>query len=123
MNAPNDNAFLSLQFARSVVMPLPGVTEKICFDTPAFYANKKIFSRLKEDGLSWVMYTEERDKWMQADPETFFITDHYVNYNYMLVNLATVNPADLQLLLITAWKNRALKKQVETALAQGLINE
>ena len=69
------------------------------------------------------MYTEERDKWMHADPETFFITDHYVNYNYMLVNLATVNPADLQLLLITAWKNRALKKQVETALAQGLINE
>ncbi|RYY35528.1 MAG: hypothetical protein EOP46_09690 [Sphingobacteriaceae bacterium] len=105
-----NNALLSLQFVRNVVSALPGTSEKICFDTPAFYVNNKIIARLKEDDENFVLYTEERDKWMQADPVTFHITDHYVNYKFMLVRLDTVNPDDMKQLLITAWKNRAPKR-------------
>lgn len=101
-----------MQFMRHTLLPLPGVTEKMCFDDPAFYVNKKIFTnvKLKEEFLA--IHTLERDKWMAADPITFFITDHYFNYKYMLVRLETVSPDDLKNLLITAWHNRATKRLI-----------
>ena len=37
---------LALTFIREIVFALPGVIEKILFDTPAFYVNKNIFARL-----------------------------------------------------------------------------
>lgn len=113
------DAFIYLEFLRKTLLPLPGVTEKLHFETPAFYVNKKIFARLKEDGETLVIHTTEREKWMDADGTTFFITDHYRHYDYMLVALKTVSPDDLKLLLLTAWRNRApakLRKEFETAL-------
>jgi hypothetical protein len=55
------------------------------------------------------MYSLEREKWMATDPDTFFITNHYLNYKYMLVRLETVSPDVLKTLFITAWYNRAKK--------------
>jgi len=108
---------LALTFIRDIVAQLPGTQEKLCFDTPAFYANKHIFARLKEDEENLVIYTEERDKWMQKDPEIFTITPHYINYKYMLVNLDKVEPENLKELLITAWTQRANKSLVKQYLA------
>jgi hypothetical protein len=102
-----------LEFIRKAIQHLPGVTEKLCYNTPAFYVNKKIFSRLKEDCETLVIQTYEREKWMEADPFTFFVTDHYLNYDYMLVALKTVSPEGLSELLITAWYNRAPAKLVK----------
>jgi len=99
-----------LEFARQVAATLPGVHEKLCFGTPAFYVGKYLLSRVREDGETITMQTFERDKWMEADPETFFITDHYRNYDCMLINLDSVLPDDLKALLVTAWRNRATKK-------------
>ena len=104
-----DKTILALTFIRQFVMRLPDVNEQICFETPAFYVNKNIFARLKEDGENLVIHTVERDKWIMKDSETFFITDHYVKYKYMLVNLDRVESEDLKHLLFTAWKTRATK--------------
>lgn len=104
-----DKTILALTFIRQAVLSLPDVYEQICFDTPAFYVNKHIFARLKEDEENLVIHTVEREKWVNKDPKTFFITDHYLNYKYMLVNLERVEPADLKELLLTAWKTRANK--------------
>ena len=104
------NVFIYLEFIREIVLSLPGVTEKTCFGTPAFYVNKKLFTRLKEDGETLAIYTEQRDMWLKIDPNTFFVTDHYLNYSYMLVRLESAKPAHLEQLLITAWRNRAPKR-------------
>lgn len=74
-----------------------------------------MFARLKEDGKTLVVYTEDRNKWMKQDPGTFFITDHYKNYPLMLIDLAKVKRKDLRQLLITSWQLRApgsLQKQL-----------
>lgn len=74
---------------------------------------------MKEDGETLVVQTFERELWMEKDPETFFITDHYRDYDYMLVSLKRVDPQDLVSLLITAWRNRAtdkLRKEFEANL-------
>jgi len=101
-----------MQFMRHTLLPLPGVTGKMCFEDPAFYVNKKIFTNVKLKDELLAVHTLERDKWMAADPVTFFVTKHYFNYKYMLVRLETVSPEDLKTLLITAWHNRATQKLI-----------
>jgi len=108
-----------LEFIRKAVQNLPGVIERPSYNTPGFFAGKKLFARMKEDGETLVVQTYEREKWMEADPVTFFITDHYLNYDYMLVALKTVSPDDLTKLLITAWCNRATNKLIQEYEAQG----
>lgn len=102
-----------LEFIRKTVMPLPGVEEKPCYSTPGFYAGKNLFSRLREDGETLVVFNLDRDQWIDADPTVFYITDHYLNTNYMLVDLKAVKPDDLAELLLNAWRSRANKKMLD----------
>jgi hypothetical protein len=106
------NAFVYLTFIRNILFALPGVTESLSHGTPAFYVQKKLLARLWENGEVLVVRTDERDKWLQTDPETFFFTDHYRNYPTVLVNLSRVEPEVLKRLLIEAWKARASKTMV-----------
>lgn len=109
-----------MQFLRATLLPLPGVIEKMHFEDPAFYVNKKIMANVKLKDELVALHTLEREKWMAADPDTFFITDHYRNYKYMLVRLETVSPDDLKELLITAWRNRATQKLIREYEGQQL---
>jgi len=102
-----------LEFIRKTIAPLPGVEEKPCYGTPGFYAGKNLFSRLREDGETLVIFNLDRDKWIDADPTVFYVTDHYLNTNYMLVDLKEVKPDDLAELLLNAWRTRAGKKMLD----------
>ena len=46
----NIDTFIYLDAIRKYLSALPGITEKLCFGTPAFYVNDKLFARLKENG-------------------------------------------------------------------------
>jgi hypothetical protein len=101
--------------ASSITLKLPGVITSTSYGTPAFKVSNKMFARLKEDGKTLVVYTEERNKWMKQNPGTFFITDHYKNYPLMLIDLPRVKKKDLQQLLMASWQLRAsrpLQKQL-----------
>ena len=93
-----------------IARELPGAELSTSYGTPAFKVNKKLFARLREDGKTLVVYTDEREKWMKKDPAIFFIADHYKNYPLMLVNLNTVTKKDLQHLIHASWKIRAPKR-------------
>jgi hypothetical protein len=60
---------------------------------------------------------EQRAALMEADPETYFLTDHYLNYEWVLVRLDRVHPDALRDLLRGAWRAAAAakKKQKRTA--------
>jgi len=106
--------FVHLQFLRKVLLPLPGVTEGASHgNTPAFYVQKKFLVRIWESGDVLVVRTDERDKWININPEVFFFTDHYRDYPTVLVNLERVDPAMLEQLLIEAWKGRASQSLVK----------
>jgi hypothetical protein len=49
----------------------------------------------------------ERAMRMRADPNAFFITDHYVNYPWMLVRLSAVRRDDLADLIVESWRQQA----------------
>lgn len=78
---------------REIAHTLPNVEDSKSYGTPALKVKGKLFVRLKEDRETIVLKTayEEREELMTHDPETYFITDHYLNYPYILVSLNRVN--------------------------------
>jgi hypothetical protein len=94
----------------AIAKDLPGAEISTSYGTPAFKVDKKLFTRLREDGKTLVVYSVERDVWMRKEPATFFITDHYKNYPWLLVDLEIVKTKDLKELLHTAWELRAPKR-------------
>jgi hypothetical protein len=112
--------FIYLQFIRQFMATLPGTSEGICYGTPGFYVQKKLLARLWENSVVLVVYTDDRDKWMQADSEVFFITDHYRNYPFVLVHLDKIDPEKLKRLLTESWLQRASKTLVQEYMGPGL---
>jgi hypothetical protein len=99
--------------ARKIALSLPNVVESTSYGTAAFKTDGKLLARLKEDGDSLVVGTtfEERQEMMAADPETYYITDHYLNYPWVLVRLSRAHPDALRDLLRRALKLAAAKAQ------------
>lgn len=105
---------VSFQTARDVLLAFPGVEEGPCYGTPAFRVRGKFLARLRDDGESLAVKCgfDERDFRMQADPTTFFTTDHYRGYPTVLIRLPKVHLADLRAVLELAWRLRAPKRLV-----------
>ncbi len=94
---------------RELALALPGAEESTSYGTPAFKVRGKLITRLLPEGDAIVVpiAMAERALRLQADPKTFYITDHYRPYPYMLVRLARVHRDDLAYLLEEAWRSRA----------------
>jgi hypothetical protein len=103
---------VTLQTVRRLALAFPGVEEGPCYGTPGFRVRGKFLARLRDDGETLVVKCgdDERDFRMQADPRTFFITDHYRGYPTVLVRLATVRAAES--LLEQAWRRSAPQRVV-----------
>jgi hypothetical protein len=89
---------------------LPGVEQRPSYQTPAFFVDKKMICRFKEDGETLVVYHEDRDELINANPEIYFFTEHYQNHPYVLVKLTLVSLPELKELLIHTYRLRALKR-------------
>lgn len=79
---------------RQIILALPNVEDGLSYGAPALKVNgKHLFVRLREDLDAIVLRTtfEEREELMATDPDVYFITDHYLNYEYVLVNLKNVS--------------------------------
>ena len=99
-----------LDILRPIALALPGMTEGTSYGTPAFHINKKFVARIKEDGITLVIKTWEREKWIKAKPSVYYFTDHYRDYPAVLVRLSKVSKKDLEVLFLEAWKKLAPKK-------------
>lgn len=92
---------MTFKDVRKMALALDGVEESTSYGTAAFKIRGKLIARLKEDGVSLVVGTtfEEREEMMRAEPETYYITDHYLNYPWVLVRLPKVHPDAMRDLL------------------------
>ena len=99
--------------AREIALSLPNAEEVSSYGTPGFKANGELFARLHQDGESLVvkMDFEQRDALMAHDPETYYITDHYLNYEWILVRLSPVQPDALRDLLRGACRFASTSKR------------
>ena len=98
---------VTYETVRQILLALPGTEEGTSYGTQAFRVRKKLIVRLKEDGETLVVKCDDRDPLIESDPQVFFVTPHYQNYPYVLVNLAKVKPTVLRELLEDLWRAEA----------------
>lgn len=104
---------INYETVRKMGLALPHVEEGTSYGTPALKVKRKLFVRLKEDGDSIVikMPFDQREELMASDPETYYITEHYRNYEWVLVRLSKVHPDALHELLRTAHKEASRSRK------------
>jgi hypothetical protein len=97
---------MTFEDVRKIALKFPHVEDGKSYGTAALKVKKKFFVRLKEDGDSLVigMPFEQREALMAEDPATYYITDHYLNYEYVLVRLSKVSEEALRDLLKGAYR-------------------
>lgn len=102
-----------LEKLRRLLQPYPSTEEYTCFGTPAFRIKKKLICRIREDGETLAVHCDDREPWMKKTPKVFFITDHYLNYRFVLVKLSAVCDKDLEKVLHEAWMQVAPKRMIK----------
>ena len=95
---------------RDIALTLPGVEESTAYGAPALKVKGKLLacvpSHRSAEPASLVlrMDFDDRAELLEADPAVYYVTDHYVGYNAVLVRLSCVNPDALRDLLGMAYK-------------------
>jgi hypothetical protein len=114
--SPRSTPDLSAAFepVRRAAAGLPGIEERTSYGTPSLHIRDKFFTRIKEDGDSLVLRVDfdSRDAMLKAQPQAFYITDHYRDYPAVLVRLSALSPAQLRELIADSWRWVAPKSLV-----------
>ncbi len=86
-------------------LAMKNVEESTSYGTPSLKAKKKFLLRLKEDGDSIAIKIgfDEREMLMNANPEAFYLTDHYRPYPAMLIRLSKLTREELSDVLKLAY--------------------
>src|ERR1035437_7644765 len=90
---------------RNIGLTLPGVDEGTAYGFPALKVDGKLLAcvpanRSAEPGSLVVRVDfEDRAELLAAAPDVYYVTDHYVDYDAVLVRLSRVNPDVLRDLL------------------------
>ena len=95
---------------RKMGLALPGTVESVSWRSPSLKVRGRMYAvmashRSAEPGtLVVVLPIEQRDEIIAADPETYYLTDHYLDYPSLLVRLKRVSDEALRDLLLAAWR-------------------
>src|SRR5271157_4930475 len=95
---------------RKIGLALPDVEESTAYGFPALKVHGKLLAclpanRSAEPGSLVVRVDfDNRAELLAAAPDIYYLTDHYAEYNAVLVRLARVNPDVLRDLLKMAYK-------------------
>ena len=111
---------VTLQDVRELALSLPSTIEKPSYGTPGFRVRDKLFARIHDNGSWLVLMTDrsQRSFLHEAEPDKYFWTDHYENYDAMLIRLDAIDREELQDLLTMAWVYRAPLKLVDAFRAR-----
>jgi hypothetical protein len=101
---------IDFETVRKIGLALPGVEEGTAYGSPALKVRGKLLAcmaahRSAEPGSLVVCVDfEDRAELLVADPDVYYVTDHYVGYNAVLVRLSCINRDVLRDLLGVAHK-------------------
>jgi hypothetical protein len=91
----------------AIALRLPGTAESRSYGTPSIKVMGKLLSRWRteaEGALAIRCGFLDRQILLQADPEAFFLTDHYRDYPMVLVRLECIDARALSDLTRRAWR-------------------
>lgn len=105
---------VSFDEVAEIALELPGVETGMAYGTPALRVRGRFLARLREDGESVAIRLplDEREGLLRAEPETFFITDHYAGHPAILLRLSAASREQVADVLERAWRARASKRAI-----------
>jgi hypothetical protein len=95
---------------RKIGLRLPDVEEGTMYGSPALKVRGKLLACLavhksaEPDTLAVRIDFGGRDELIDADPKTYYLTEHYVDYPVVLVRLSRIRTDALTDLLGAAWR-------------------
>ncbi len=101
---------------RELARVLPDAEEALYWNSPAFKVRGKMFAVIpvhrsaEPDSLVLQLGFEQRDELLAADPDTYYLPDHYVDWPLILVRLTRVHRDALKDLLKGARDFMAAKR-------------
>ena len=97
-----------------MALALPGAEEGAWFGLPTFKVRSKFFAGLGKDGASLVLRCNvyERKYLMESAPDVYFVTDHYRDDPYVLVDLSLIQADALRERIEESWRMAAPRKLI-----------
>jgi hypothetical protein len=96
---------------RNIGLAMPGVEESTAYGSPVLRVRGKILAgipakrlEVEPGSLGICVDLDDRAALLAADPDVYYVTDHYVGGNWVLVRLSRVNAGVLRDLLGMAHK-------------------
>ncbi len=97
----------AFEAVRQIAHTLAGVEDGVSYGTAALKVRGALFIRLREDDDTLVLRCpiEQREALILEDPDTYFLTDHYVNYPWVLARMSAINPEARRDVVMMAYRN------------------
>ena len=102
---PKRKSKIDFDTVRKIGLTLPGVEEGTAYGSPALKVRGQLLACIpvnpssEPNSLAVRMNFDDRTELLEADPEVYYVTDHYLGYDAVLVSLSRVNPDALRDLL------------------------
>lgn len=101
---------------REMILSFPNVEEHTVFGGPTFRIGKRfLVSIAKIDPNTLCVKVPdrlEREYLLSTKPDVYYLTDHYANFECLLVRMPLVDPQELRDLVEQAWLKFAPKRLV-----------
>ncbi len=109
--------------ALALALELPRVEDAVSWGQPCLKAHGKlwVFWSPSEDAPVFKVPFEEREMLCDADPDTFFYTDHYKNHKLVLMRPARFDPDWARANLMRVWREMAPKRWLKTYDESGAV--
>lgn len=102
---PKATKAITFDTVRTLGLALPDVEASTSYGSPSLKVGGKMFACIainkaaEPNTLALRLPFDQRDELIAADPGTYYIKDHYLNYPCVLVRLSSVHPDALRDLL------------------------
>ena len=101
---------LTFDIVREIGLALPDVEEGTMYGSPALKVRGNLLTCLaihksaEPESLAVRIDFDQRAGLLAEEPETYYLTDHYVDYPVVLVRLSQIRIDQLRDLLGSAWR-------------------
>jgi hypothetical protein len=120
---------VTFDIVREIGLALPDVEEGTMYGSPALKVRGGLLTCLainksaEPGSLAVAIDFDQRAGLLAEAPETYYVTDHYVDYPVVLVRLSQIRIDQLQDLLGSAWRFvTAQKRRTASRPVRGKLN-
>jgi hypothetical protein len=101
---------IDFDLVRQIGRALPGVQDSTMYGAPAVKLRKKLLAcpaihrSAEPNTLAVRIDFDERDELIEADPDIYYLKDHYADYPVVLVRMSRISADALRDLLAMSWR-------------------